>query len=358
MAPGTDSAISSAPLTPEQLNAISEHISRHRPEWVNLSLSNPTLINTGWESEIIAVDAEYTLSGIGTKLQLVLRLFISPCMSWVAHREAVVMQVLHRLKYPVPEVFASDADGIALDRPFLAVEMVKGECLSRLFDNADPAPQKMLTAAFFDGLASLHRLDPRAVAASLGEHVAATAHDHTVSMIDDFESRLGKGCSVSFNAVFTWLRERLPFVSSAIPTIIHGDYHGYNILVKPDYSITVLDWSQVRIGDPRYDLAWTLILSGGLESPDKRAFVIDGYLAAGGKPVDDLEFFDVMAALLRLIVFTILFSTGPERLGLRANARDEAKHSQRHFMLLYEQLVAITGIRVEALELLISSLSS
>ena len=41
--------------------------------------------------------------------------------------------------------------------------------------------------------------------------------------------------------------------------IIHGDYHLGNILEHED-ELTVIDWTNVQMGDPRYDIAWSIIL--------------------------------------------------------------------------------------------------
>lgn len=41
--------------------------------------------------------------------------------------------------------------------------------------------------------------------------------------------------------------------------IIHGDYHLGNVL-EHENELTVIDWTNVQIGDPRYDIAWSIIL--------------------------------------------------------------------------------------------------
>lgn len=41
--------------------------------------------------------------------------------------------------------------------------------------------------------------------------------------------------------------------------MIHGDYHLGNIL-ESEGEISVIDWTNAQLGDPRYDIAWSIIL--------------------------------------------------------------------------------------------------
>lgn len=41
--------------------------------------------------------------------------------------------------------------------------------------------------------------------------------------------------------------------------LIHGDYHAGNILEAAG-SYTIIDWTNVQLGDPRYDIAWSILI--------------------------------------------------------------------------------------------------
>lgn len=56
------------------------------------------------------------------------------------------------------------------------------------------------------------------------------------------------------------LEERLRAVALEPPMLLHMDYHPYNVLVHGGEACAVLDWANVRGGDPRADYARTLTL--------------------------------------------------------------------------------------------------
>ena len=56
--------------------------------------------------------------------------------------------------------------------------------------------------------------------------------------------------------------------------MIHGDYHTLNVLVKGDGSFFVLDWSNVNIGDPRYEFGFTITMLNVLLRKDVKSDTI------------------------------------------------------------------------------------
>lgn len=61
-----------------------------------------------------------------------------------------------------------------------------------------------------------------------------------------------------------------------VPTVVHGDLVGENVLVSGDDVVGVLEWSETRVGDPADDLAW---LGVGTAQPALDA-VVAAYSAA------------------------------------------------------------------------------
>lgn len=56
------------------------------------------------------------------------------------------------------------------------------------------------------------------------------------------------------------LKARLRDVALSPPRLLHMDYHPYNVMVHGNQAASVLDWANVRGGDPRSDYARTLTL--------------------------------------------------------------------------------------------------
>jgi len=55
--------------------------------------------------------------------------------------------------------------------------------------------------------------------------------------------------------IYNVLFDLKPLISISRPCLIHGDFNFGNILVS-DNKITVIDWTNARINDPEYDIAW------------------------------------------------------------------------------------------------------
>ncbi|WNS44744.1 aminoglycoside phosphotransferase family protein [Paenibacillus sp. MMS20-IR301] len=78
--------------------------------------------------------------------------------------------------------------------------------------------------------------------------------------------------------------------------LIHADYHPGNIL-EAEGKYTVIDWTNVQLGDPRYDIAWSIILiriyiSGRYADGYQRRF-----LEQSGYTPAELELFEALACL-------------------------------------------------------------
>ncbi|MGE7822613.1 aminoglycoside phosphotransferase family protein [Paenibacillus sp. NPDC093718] len=78
--------------------------------------------------------------------------------------------------------------------------------------------------------------------------------------------------------------------------IIHGDYHLGNVL-EHENELTVIDWTNVQKGDPRYDIAWSIILMWIYVS-EKQASIYRAALCAENRyEADELELFEAIACL-------------------------------------------------------------
>src|SRR5690606_38132611 len=102
--------------------------------------------------------------------------------------------------------------------------------------------------------------------------------------------------------------------------MIHWDFHPANVLFDPPDHYTVIDWTQAEIGDPRFDLAWTLLLAGTQASWEAAGRIQAGTIAQGGEVGPELDFFMAAACLKRLYSVLISLAKGAETLGMRPSA--------------------------------------
>lgn len=100
------------------------------------------------------------------------------------------------------------------------------------------------------------------------------------------------------------LQERLRELAVAPATLLHLDYHPMNVLAEGDSITGVVDWANAAVGDPRADVARTLVLialaayvfGGSRPAAERaarrqfRAAFLSGYRAAGGRTADMAPF--------------------------------------------------------------------
>jgi aminoglycoside phosphotransferase (APT) family kinase protein len=105
-----------------------------------------------------------------------------------------------------------------------------------------------------------------------------------------------------------WLRSHRPRTYQ--PGIMHGDYQWANVMFAygaPARLAAIVDWEMATIGDPLLDLGWAL-LAWGPEGDDMTAArlidhagmpprddLLDHYQAVSGRPVDDIDYYVILA---------------------------------------------------------------
>jgi aminoglycoside phosphotransferase (APT) family kinase protein len=107
-----------------------------------------------------------------------------------------------------------------------------------------------------------------------------------------------------------WLRDHQP--RSYKPGIMHGDYQFANVMFRhgaPARLAAIVDWEMATVGDPLLDLGWVLIgwpsegeeLAHTEDGPmnlrgmPPKAEVLEHYAAVSGRPVDEIDYYIVLA---------------------------------------------------------------
>ena len=160
-----------------------------------------------------------------------------------------------------------------------------------------------------------------------------------------------------FLPIVAWLEERREAVSCLHPSLVHGDFHPNNILLRDDGSAVVIDWAGLQVSDPRFDLAWTLLLVSTHGHVAWRDYILQEYARLSGAGVEQIEWFETFACVRRLRVVTISLSEGPEKLGLRPDAVARMRQQMGAIQQVYVLLRQRTGIRVAEVERLFAAFS-
>ncbi len=200
-------------------------------------------------------------------------------------REFRVLQAVHAVFPPAPQVFLLCEDPAVIGATFFLMERRRGLVLRREippeFARDSDLPRR-ISEGFIDCLAQLHSIDiERHGLSALGRP-------------DGFLERQVQGWTERWERAKTeeiagmdrllgWLAARLP--ASPRPTLVHNDFKLDNIMLDerdPGRVEAVLDWEMATVGDPLVDLGCTLCYWTEAGDPAMRGGALSGITAGPG----------------------------------------------------------------------------
>jgi len=201
-------------------------------------------------------------------------------------REGRTLRSLANSGVPVPRMLASEPSREPLGAPFVVMEWVDAPHMGA-------APDASF-AAFTAMVARIHSLDWQALGLGfLGVPGSVSAAIH--GEIDLVAARIpGFGCDDDplLTAALVSLRAAVP--ADGRIALCQGDINVFNYLFRHGEVVSVVDWEQARLSDPRSDIGQLLALSNLKGAPfapaDAMPFAM-AYSAAAGQEVSGLEFF-------------------------------------------------------------------
>ena len=278
---------------------------------------------TGLSSETFMVEVDWDLDGAAAHESLVARLppdggGLFP--SYDIAGQGRIQGVLAAAGVPAVAPVAVEDDDAWVGAPFLLMPKVAGRVVradvpflrTGWLAESTPAGQARLHAELVGALAAIHRLDW----AALGCDRILTPRPGTVAG----GSRLGPelehwdrylrwagGGTVPgiYQEAVAWCRANLP-PHEPPASLLWGDVQLGNVLVDQDMGIAaLLDFEMASIGPAELDLGWFLVLhrmsvdrcGGDLPGFPGREAAVAAYQCALGRPVADLRWYEVFAAL-------------------------------------------------------------
>jgi aminoglycoside phosphotransferase (APT) family kinase protein len=320
-----------ATVNPDPTPVLADRLRSIAPEWSETEVTTLNDLASGWESLLSVAHLRFA-----PVEKVVLRRYPGRDGRGKSQREAAGMHALHAMGYPVPEVYAAEPDASVLGMPFSVIEYISGDTLP------------MNDAAGLSALLSrLHELDASPVAAALGDRIPH-GHDGSRGLLTTWRAFMESFPGTGLDPVFDWLEIHLDAAPVVPTTVTHLDFHPMNVLVHPERGPTVIDWTQVGVGDPRHDVAWTAMLATAyLDEEAARAFVA-AYRARRG-PLEGQVWFDVAAYAKRLFSVVVSIVTGPDVMGMNPESAVTIAQDPSH-AVVYERLVDETGIVVPEIE--------
>jgi aminoglycoside phosphotransferase (APT) family kinase protein len=234
-------------------------------------------------------------------------------------REYRVLDALNGTDVPHPEAIAACSDDDVIGSSFYLMGLVDGWSPMGMggvwpapFD-ADLTARAGLAYQLVDGIAKLAKVDWQARGLE-GFGKPEGFHDRQVDRwfahLAAFQFREIPGLDVAGE----WLRTHKP--RQWEPGIIHGDYQFANVMFArgaPARLAAIVDWEMATVGDPLLDLGWVLQgwsntdedRSAGyvpMDGMPNREDLLEYYSRESGRPVDDIDYYIVLARFKLAIV--------------------------------------------------------
>lgn len=298
----------------------------------------------GWETELKRVYMTWKLGNNRQEIQRVIRIYSSSEGEEKAEREFHLMRKLNKINYPVPEVYLIESTGEIIGNPFIIMDYIQGETLTRKITTSEDEDKSV--EGMMELLVKLHEMDPRAI---YPDTQLPTTQEALNRYFDYHQSFLEETGSTILKPVMNWLRERRDNITETKPSILHGDYHADNILVRDNEQFIVVDWGASKIGDPREDLSWTMLLHsiyGDLQGGPK---ILESYRNITHRTIEDIDYFIVLAVVRRMVDLLYSVFAGSETKGMRSETVELMKTHKEPYLKAYSILKKHTGLKIEEL---------
>jgi aminoglycoside phosphotransferase (APT) family kinase protein len=306
----------------------------------------PVPLSGGFDTTILA----FRLSGASALWSgpLILRVMTRADQGTRVLREAAVHAAVVQGGFPAPRVLLHEAELAPLGLPFLVMERLPGETMWSALAKAGPTAILAMPRQLAELQARLHRVG----GAGLRESARALGIDPAVMGVQADLERLRRrivrdGLDALLPGV-DWLLGHIPPTAQA-EVICHGDFHPLNIMMDGGRVSGVIDWANVVLAEPAYDVAAlrTIALYVDLGIPAwargatnlARRLMVRRYMrlyrAAAPLETRNLAYYEAIRILSALI-----FADEPRT---RAGNPWNAPHTVKRLVDAFER---ITGIRV------------
>ncbi|MFW9993118.1 MAG: phosphotransferase family protein [Candidatus Odinarchaeota archaeon] len=325
----------------------------------NMEISNFEELTTGWDTEVYSFKISYTENLQRKQANWVLKLFGSMNHLEKARNEFQTMKNLYSLGYPVPRVILLDSGNSSFKTPAIVMEKISGRLFWFDFQKTTGSKKNELITLYCQLLLNVHNLDWKRFATDPELRTHGDSEIWIKLELAAAQKVMDEHLFHDLQPVLDWLNDLKSEIPPVELSLIHGDYHSYNIMLRnSDNKPVVIDWGRSRVGDFRYDLAWTLLVESTYGELEMRQRILDEYQRLDNTGINTIEYFDVLAIFWRLFYIVLTITRGAKTLGYRKGVESYMKQRPYHLRRVYDLLQERTGLELVSVEKLLSFLDN
>ncbi|MFW9978609.1 MAG: phosphotransferase family protein, partial [Candidatus Thorarchaeota archaeon] len=324
-----------------------EYLIHRCPDWKNLKILNLQNITSGWETEILSFDAQYTLHGDDRVDHLIARIYPGSPGAYRANFEYTLLRDLHDLGFPVPRVLLVDVDSNVFDRPFIIMDRIVGKTLMEHMLDGSAERYAESIRLFCRVFVQLHKIDWKKISLVPESYLTSDFPTLFRNHLNGSRNHAIDNGVPYLTTIVTWLENHLNEIEPLPLSLLHRDFHPSNILLDESGNPYVIDWTAATIGDPRMDIAWSLLLAKLHFNEDLADVILSGYEEVIGKQLENMDFFIVDACLRRLSDITIMLHKGAEELGMREATTGAIKEGIHLLLTMQDMVYRRTGLKID-----------
>ena len=322
------------------------YVEQQLGSYLGARISRLRTLGGGWQTDVLEfeVAAPCSRSDIPARRPLALKIYQAGMSAKKCARETSAMCRLLDGGYPVPRPYLFEGSHQPLGRPFMIMERIKGRPLFAF----DTVPKAI--AVFVKGIvpfarahAALHSLNAQIISRD-GElagdgNCGGKSSPLLDRMLTTVAERIEQTPLPALKPAWEWVSANAARFRSETDSVVHLDYLPRNVLIDGLHVSGVTDWLDVDVGDRHLDAATTAVIlrtsatgHHGLLRDQAvgntlRALCAATYVSIYHSilPLDleRLRYYQAVAALYRLAMFSLMRARGAESAGHRPQALAE-----------------------------------
>ncbi|SHK16273.1 Phosphotransferase enzyme family protein [Anaerocolumna jejuensis DSM 15929] len=268
---------------------------------------NITPLKSGWAGSVYAFSIYVRNNNNRERKDYIIKLYSGNKKGAEGiEKESQALKFLAESGYNVPEYVGHDTLMNEFEYPFMVMEQIKGKMFWDIYQEAETEQKKDMVITFSRLLYDLHKKDIKITKIDTMEEEPIKLIDNELEEIKEI---LDSYSIEKLRPIYLWLENEKDTVGDLSPSILHRDYHPWNIIIDQRNQPYVIDWVW-GIGDYRFDIAWTICLleRGGFDSFAEEA--LTAYRELLGKEIKNFDYFKVLSTLRWLLNVSVSLISG------------------------------------------------